>query len=155
MKAFGNWACREGYPVDPAFMRVRAPKVAQKEMGQANSTLEGTRRLFQKGFVTKIEQERDDIAYENARLKVQTAETAHQLTAGDVTARAPTNGPREVAEVGSSAAEEGEDREDAAVVVWRVAEAEFVQDGADVRFDGAGAEDEAFADAGVGASFGH
>jgi signal transduction histidine kinase len=33
---------------------------------------------------------------------VQTAETAHQLTAGDVTARAPTNGPREVAEVGSS-----------------------------------------------------
>ena len=33
---------------------------------------------------------------------VQTAETAHQLTAGDVTARAPTNGPREVAEVGAS-----------------------------------------------------
>jgi len=33
---------------------------------------------------------------------VQTAETAHLLTAGDVTARAPTNGPREVAEVGSS-----------------------------------------------------
>jgi len=32
LKAFGNWACREGYPVDPAFMRVRAPKVAQKEM---------------------------------------------------------------------------------------------------------------------------
>ena len=33
---------------------------------------------------------------------VQTAETAHLLTAGDVTARAPTNGPREVAEVGAS-----------------------------------------------------
>jgi signal transduction histidine kinase len=33
---------------------------------------------------------------------VQTAETAHQLTAGDVTARAPTDGPREVAEVGAS-----------------------------------------------------
>ncbi len=33
---------------------------------------------------------------------VQTAETAHQLTAGDVTARAPTDGPREVADVGSS-----------------------------------------------------
>lgn len=32
LKAFGNWACHEGYPVDPAFMRVRAPKVAQKEM---------------------------------------------------------------------------------------------------------------------------
>ena len=33
---------------------------------------------------------------------VQTAETAHQITAGDVTARAPTDGPREVAEVGAS-----------------------------------------------------
>lgn len=33
---------------------------------------------------------------------VQTADTAHQLTAGDVTARAPTTGPHEVAEVGSS-----------------------------------------------------
>ena len=32
LKAFGNWACREGYPVDPAVLRVRAPKVAQKEM---------------------------------------------------------------------------------------------------------------------------
>jgi signal transduction histidine kinase len=33
---------------------------------------------------------------------VQTADTAQQLTAGDVTARAPTGGPREVAEVGTS-----------------------------------------------------
>lgn len=32
LKAFGNWACREGYPVDAALLRVRAPKVAQKEM---------------------------------------------------------------------------------------------------------------------------
>jgi HlyD family secretion protein len=48
-------------------------------MGQAKATLEGTRRLFQKGFVTKIDLERDDIAYENARLKVQTAETARDL----------------------------------------------------------------------------
>ncbi len=32
LKAFGNWACREGYPVDAAMLRVRAPKVAQKEM---------------------------------------------------------------------------------------------------------------------------
>jgi signal transduction histidine kinase len=30
----------------------------------------------------------------------RTAETAHQLSVGDVSARAPTNGPREVAEVG-------------------------------------------------------
>ena len=54
-------------------------QVAQKELGQAKSTLEGTRRLFEKGFVTKIDLERDDIAFENARLKVQTADTARDL----------------------------------------------------------------------------
>jgi signal transduction histidine kinase len=32
----------------------------------------------------------------------RTAQTAHQLSAGDVTARAPTDGPREVAEVGTA-----------------------------------------------------
>src|SRR5262245_28822241 len=31
IKAFCNWALREGYPVDPSILRVRAPKVAQKE----------------------------------------------------------------------------------------------------------------------------
>src|SRR6266480_4891398 len=54
-------------------------QVAQKELGQAKSTLEGTKRLFEKGFVTKIDLERDEIAYENARLKVQTADTARDL----------------------------------------------------------------------------
>lgn len=29
LKAFSNWARREGYPVEPAMLRVRAPKVAQ------------------------------------------------------------------------------------------------------------------------------
>jgi integrase/recombinase XerD len=32
LRALSNWASREGYPVDPALLRVRAPKVAQKEM---------------------------------------------------------------------------------------------------------------------------
>jgi len=32
LKALGNWANREGYPVDPALLLVRAPKVANKEM---------------------------------------------------------------------------------------------------------------------------
>jgi site-specific recombinase XerD len=32
LKAFANWAARENYPVDAALLRVRAPKVAQKEM---------------------------------------------------------------------------------------------------------------------------
>ncbi|MDB6056673.1 MAG: Efflux transporter, family, subunit [Verrucomicrobiales bacterium] len=54
-------------------------QVAQKEYGQAKSTLEGTKRLFAKGFVTRIDTERDEIAHENARLKVQTAETARDL----------------------------------------------------------------------------
>jgi HlyD family secretion protein len=54
-------------------------QVAQKELGQAKTTLEGTRRLYEKGFVTKSDQERDDIAYENSRLKVATAETARDL----------------------------------------------------------------------------
>jgi len=54
-------------------------QVAQKELGQAKATLEGTKRLFEKGFVTKIDRERDEIAYENSRLKVQTADTARDL----------------------------------------------------------------------------
>jgi len=32
VRAFGNWADREGYPVDPALLRVRPPKAPQKEM---------------------------------------------------------------------------------------------------------------------------
>jgi integrase/recombinase XerD len=32
LKALANWAAREGYPVDPALLRVRAPQVAQKEV---------------------------------------------------------------------------------------------------------------------------
>ena len=54
-------------------------QVAQKEEGQAKVTLQGTKRLFEKGFVTKIDMEKDEIAYENSRLKVQTAETARDL----------------------------------------------------------------------------
>src|SRR5437667_944191 len=37
-------------------------QVAQKELGQAKSTLEGTKRLFEKGYVTKIEYEHEEIA---------------------------------------------------------------------------------------------
>jgi hypothetical protein len=32
LKAFANWAFREGYPVDAGLLKVRAPKVAQQEM---------------------------------------------------------------------------------------------------------------------------
>jgi HlyD family secretion protein len=54
-------------------------QVAQKELGQATATLDGTKRLFEKGFVTKNDLQRDEIAYDNSRLKVQTAETARSL----------------------------------------------------------------------------
>ena len=54
-------------------------QVAMKEEGQAKANLEGTRRLFDKGFVTKIDLEKDEIASENNRLKVQTAVTARDL----------------------------------------------------------------------------
>jgi hypothetical protein len=54
-------------------------QVARKEEGQAKATLEGTKRLFEKGFVTRIDLERDEIAGENNRLKVQTAATARDL----------------------------------------------------------------------------
>jgi RND family efflux transporter MFP subunit len=54
-------------------------QVSQKEAGQAQATLDGTKRLFEKGFVTRIDLEKDEIARENSRLKVQTAETARDL----------------------------------------------------------------------------
>jgi RND family efflux transporter MFP subunit len=54
-------------------------QVAQKELGQAQTTLEGTRRLFDKGFAPKTEITRDELSHESARLKVQTAQTAQAL----------------------------------------------------------------------------
>ncbi len=54
-------------------------QVSQKELGQSKSTLEGTQRLFEKGFVTKTDLQRDEIAFENSRLKVQTAQSARDL----------------------------------------------------------------------------
>jgi len=54
-------------------------QVALKELEQAKTTLDGTRRLEAKGFASKTELGRDEISYENNRLKVQTAETARDL----------------------------------------------------------------------------
>ncbi len=54
-------------------------QVAQKELGQATTALEGTQRLFAKGFVPRTEVTRDEISHESSRLKVQTAETARAL----------------------------------------------------------------------------
>lgn len=56
-----------------------AVQIAQKELQQAQSTLEGTKRLFEKDFVTKIELEKDQLAYDNSLLKVKKASTALNL----------------------------------------------------------------------------
>jgi len=54
-------------------------QVSKKELGQSTATIEGTRRLFDKGFVTKNDLQSAEIAFDNSRLKVQTAETARDL----------------------------------------------------------------------------
>lgn len=53
--------------------------VAKTAEGQAVTKLNGTKRLFEKGFVTKSELENDQIAAEQARLKVEAASTARDL----------------------------------------------------------------------------
>jgi RND family efflux transporter MFP subunit len=53
--------------------------MAEKELRQAQTTLDGTKRLHSRDFVSKADLERDEMAYENSRLKVQTAETALEL----------------------------------------------------------------------------
>jgi len=54
-------------------------QVAQKEYNQVKTTLEGTQRLFERGFVTKTELDSEALKLETSRLKVQTAETARSL----------------------------------------------------------------------------
>jgi HlyD family secretion protein len=54
-------------------------QVAKKEFGQSQTTLEGTRRLAEKGFLTRNDLQRDELSFENSRLKVQTATTARDL----------------------------------------------------------------------------
>ena len=54
-------------------------QAAQKELGQAKATLEGTRRLYDKQFVAKTELTRDQLSQDSAELKVQTAETDRAL----------------------------------------------------------------------------
>ena len=54
-------------------------QVTKKELEQAKTALDGTSRLFEKGFVPRTELVRDEISHESSRLKVQTAETAREL----------------------------------------------------------------------------
>lgn len=54
-------------------------KTAEKELRQAESTLKGTQRLFEKLFVTRTDLQRDEIAHDTTALKLQSAETAERL----------------------------------------------------------------------------
>lgn len=54
-------------------------QVALKGFSQSKTKLEGTQRLFAKGFMTKTELELDEYLLESDRLKVQSAETARAL----------------------------------------------------------------------------
>ena len=54
-------------------------QAAQKELGQATATLDGTRRLFSKQFVARTELDRDQLSQDSANLKVKSAETASAL----------------------------------------------------------------------------
>jgi len=56
-----------------------ALQTAQKDLGQASTTLDGTRRLYGKGFVAKTEITRDEISYDSAVLKVKSSETDRAL----------------------------------------------------------------------------
>jgi RND family efflux transporter MFP subunit len=54
-------------------------QTAEKELRQAETTLEGTRRLFAKEFVPKTDLQRDEIAHDTTALNLQSAETAERL----------------------------------------------------------------------------
>jgi HlyD family secretion protein len=56
-----------------------ALQTAQKDLGQASTTLDGTKRLYEKGFVAKTEITRDEISYDSAVLKVKSSETDRAL----------------------------------------------------------------------------
>jgi len=56
-----------------------ALQTAQKDRGQASTTLDGTKRLYDKGFVAKTEITRDEISYDSAVLKVKSSETDRAL----------------------------------------------------------------------------
>jgi RND family efflux transporter MFP subunit len=53
--------------------------IAKNELTQAQTQVEGTRRLAEKGFVTQSELDKDETSLERSDIKVQSSETARQL----------------------------------------------------------------------------
>ncbi len=54
-------------------------QVAEQQNNLSKTKFEGTKRLFDKGFVTKNELETEEMSYRNNELKIQTAITARDL----------------------------------------------------------------------------
>jgi len=54
-------------------------QVAEQQQNLARAKLQGTQRLFEKGFVTKTELETEEMTFKNNELKIQTATTARDL----------------------------------------------------------------------------
>ena len=80
---FSKYATLEALGDGEAKQKLRqlddALQTAQKDLGQASTTLDGTRRLFDKGFVAKTEITRDEISYDSAVLKVKSSQTDRAL----------------------------------------------------------------------------
>lgn len=53
--------------------------LAQQELEASRSQLEGTKRLFEKEFVTRLELEKDELELQRAEIKLASAETARDL----------------------------------------------------------------------------
>lgn len=53
--------------------------LAQQELGTATSQMNGTRKLFEKDFVTKTDVEKDELALQRAQINLASAETARDL----------------------------------------------------------------------------
>ncbi|MEO7300083.1 MAG: HlyD family efflux transporter periplasmic adaptor subunit, partial [Verrucomicrobiota bacterium] len=54
-------------------------QMAEQQQGLGKAKLQGTQRLFGKGFVTKTELETEEMTFKNNDLKIQTAMTARDL----------------------------------------------------------------------------
>ncbi len=54
-------------------------QVAEQQQNLGKAKLQGTKRLFEKGFMTKTELETEEMTFENNELKIQTAVTARDL----------------------------------------------------------------------------
>ena len=54
-------------------------QVAEQQQNLGKARLQGTKRLFEKGFMTKTELETEEMTFENNELKIQTAVTARDL----------------------------------------------------------------------------